>query len=641
MNELELFKTELNLDEDVAWAEADDEGYIVRLNFYDSEYGELVFEGDLLQALGKFTRLRDLEVEVDGFTITDLSGLAAFPRLERLILTNCCRTADISVLSQLKYLQNLFIDGAGITSLEPLTELTNLTTLQLPCNRIDDINVLGGLVKLATLNLSDNRVTDVSVLAKCISLNSLYVSSNQISDLSFVAGLAQLEYLHFTKTLVCDITFISSLPLLKGLWFSGSPVTDISSLRGLNALIYLEMAGSPLTDLEPLRGKTTLVNLGASPVERFDGEIISGFSTLTGLRLEHCNISDLAFLRPLVKLQYLNLDNNKITELGPLFELPGPVNISLQNNGISNPHPKMLYKNLNSFNLTGNPFGNKLYERTGYPWNTFTELDADIGQYWFDHGDDDKAQAYYFFYGNTKVTLTIYYRKLLATDPADDYFRLYYVIRCEATLRNLKEDRDDEDVLQMRANIISIVRESDFFNKEELLICLEGNGVYNTRYFSYSEYTAYLNSGKKVKPHPEMLFELAKSTLGKRENLNQLLSIYQQLIRLESPLSFRVYRVVRHVLSNNFVGTPAYAYYIDLLENAQERDIPFFDTGAWFKEHYSHFIHDRPQQRQAERQPPAQFPPVVRTYADVSAWRIVSRLLLASLILLGLLKGCH
>jgi internalin A len=79
----------------------------------------------------------------------------------------------------------------------------------------------------------------------------------------------------------------------------------------------------------------------------------------------------------------------------------------------------------------------------------------------------------------------------VACKPDDDYFRLYYVMRCEILIRNLKEE--NQEILDIKLHIILIIKESDFFNKSELLVSFEEGGKNVLNYNQYSEYAAYLH----------------------------------------------------------------------------------------------------------------------------------------------------
>ncbi len=640
MTEIEILEKELNVDKRVPGisdcfdADLDDKGRIVSLSIYEPEYWPFQFEGELLSIVNRFTRLKRLEIETGDHIITDLGPLSSLINLESLILVDCFRGTDISPLARLKNLSNLSIDNAGITSIDPLNELTGLISLYLPGNMLTDINALKAHHKLVSVNLASNKLSDVSALSNCRSITNLNVMYNQIDDLSLVAQFQQLQHLNFIKNNVENINFLQALPLIKTLSFMDNPINDIASLAGLKDLQQINMRGVPVHDLKPLAGATSLNTLIAGPVENFDGQLIGQFTGLTFLALVDCRIDNVSFIRPLKKLSHLDLANNHIEDFNPILELPTLNTIKLQNNLISIPFPSSPFNSLHVLDLSGNPFGNKLYSN-GY--NDLPQLNTDTAFYWFERGDNDKALAYAYIDTIGKIPLKIYYQKLLDTDPDDEYFRLYYVMQCEEQLRSITEK--DDDILKMEEHIITVIKRSCFFNRKELLISLEEKGRRVQNYNKYSEYGAYLDDTWHVKPHPEMLYKLASGVFLKRDHMDKLLSIYQQLIRKGSPFHIALGHRIRYVLRNSFAGTPqereAHDFYKKLLIYADESKIPFFDTTAWLKKqprYYSHGKYESPN--------PTWINHHEESAKDKTGWKVLLWIMIALVCCMALSKGC-
>lgn len=98
-----------------------------------------------------------LAIDVGHNNVSDLSFLANFPNLRRLICIDSRQpVTDISVLAQLPDLEYVELFMQGITDLTPLANHT----------------------KLLDLNLATNDVTDLSPLYSCVNLQRLWISSN-------------------------------------------------------------------------------------------------------------------------------------------------------------------------------------------------------------------------------------------------------------------------------------------------------------------------------------------------------------------------------------------------------------------------------------------------------------------------------
>lgn len=96
-------------------------------------------------------------IDVGHNNVSDLSFLANFPKLRRLIVIDSKKpVTDISVLAELKELEYIELFMQDIT----------------------DISALANHEKLLDLNLATNNITDLSPLYSCPNLQRLWISSN-------------------------------------------------------------------------------------------------------------------------------------------------------------------------------------------------------------------------------------------------------------------------------------------------------------------------------------------------------------------------------------------------------------------------------------------------------------------------------
>ena len=108
-------------------------------------------------------------------------------------------------LDQLTNLKKLKASGQnrvnewGITDLEPLRTLTNLTALDLRNNEIAALKHLDSLTALTELNLSDNQITELKNLNSLTALTRLYLGNNQITEIKNLDSLAALTELNISK----------------------------------------------------------------------------------------------------------------------------------------------------------------------------------------------------------------------------------------------------------------------------------------------------------------------------------------------------------------------------------------------------------------------------------------------------------
>ena len=159
---------------------------------------------------------------------------------------------DISPLSGLTSLKHLELDTNEIadpsTVASVLSDLTNLTILNLGALNITDISPLAGLTNLTGLGLSDNDITDISVLSGLTNLDELVLSNNDITNISVLAGLTNLKFLQVDRNNLTDVSALAGLFRLSYLNLRFNGITDVSALAGLTNLQDLDLRGNPLSD---------------------------------------------------------------------------------------------------------------------------------------------------------------------------------------------------------------------------------------------------------------------------------------------------------------------------------------------------------------------------------------------------------
>jgi len=187
------------------------------------EYWEAIREGKI--SIPRWWKLvRHLELgEKDG----ELSPIEAFTNLTSLDLSDC-----------------------NLISIEPLAELTNLTSLTLVEDLVPfSIEPLSHLTRLVSFRLALVELTDVDEIAFLVNLEKLDLSYG--FDLTNIQGLAALTKLTWLSLEECtdltDLTPLSQLTALKYLNLSNcTSITDVSALAGLNQLQLLDIAGNKI-----------------------------------------------------------------------------------------------------------------------------------------------------------------------------------------------------------------------------------------------------------------------------------------------------------------------------------------------------------------------------------------------------------
>ncbi len=122
--------------------------------------------------------------------IDEMPNLEGLTSLTRLEIHGCSyKNNDFSQLSQMKQLEWLELVNNGISNLEPLKGLTNLTVLNLDANAIFNVEPLKDLTNLEVLYLENNAIQDVTQLSGLKNLERLDLRNNAITDFSPVSVL--------------------------------------------------------------------------------------------------------------------------------------------------------------------------------------------------------------------------------------------------------------------------------------------------------------------------------------------------------------------------------------------------------------------------------------------------------------------
>lgn len=165
------------------------------------------------------------------------------------------RIKDLSPISGLTQLDQLFLKGDGIDDISDLKNLTNLTSLWLNENQIQDISAVQGMKKLSQLSLCGNKLTDVQAAMDLPKLRSLDLSRNAIETLpEDMSGLKNLISLDLSDNPgITDVSSVASVKTLQRLSLVGdNAIKDIRPLANLTSLdeeqTYLP-AGCSKTDL--------------------------------------------------------------------------------------------------------------------------------------------------------------------------------------------------------------------------------------------------------------------------------------------------------------------------------------------------------------------------------------------------------
>lgn len=250
-------------------------------------------------------------------------------RVERLAVVGC------NILSReqsFRYVIYSYVDEVpqegepfgNISDLSLLSKMPNLKELYLCGQQIEDLTPLSNL-PLKRLYLCDNRITDLAPLADILTLQLLYIGNNPAKDISPLASLSNLKELLLDSrewddsvesfAPLGEISQLERLSLNNRIPDDG----DWSPLENLDSLWELKLWHPPADKLVCLSGMDSLTSLAIGefeceePVAIYAPQI-TYFGMLGGFK-------DLEVLKGLTNLEHLDLVGLENVSLEPLLEL--------------------------------------------------------------------------------------------------------------------------------------------------------------------------------------------------------------------------------------------------------------------------------------------------------------------------------
>ena len=209
--------------------------------------------------------------------------------------------------------QRLDLSGIReIISLDPLTELSDLTWLDVSETSIEDLSPVRNLNKLKVLRANSTLIEDLSALKYNITLEELEVANTTVNDLSVLSTLRNLQKLNINNTQVSRISNLKSCPNLATVNLGGTRIANIGILQDLEQLKNVDISNTSVRDLGPLRNLKDLQSLNISGSAVSNLQALSEMENLRELYCSNTSISDLTPLNGNRRLSKIYCDHSGI-----------------------------------------------------------------------------------------------------------------------------------------------------------------------------------------------------------------------------------------------------------------------------------------------------------------------------------------
>lgn len=243
----------------------------------------------------------------------------------------------------------LFEQNGGISSLEDIRALPNLTELSVYNQNISDLEPLRG-TKIARLGLAHNPITSLAPLRGNGNIQYLNISCLPLDGLGDVSTLSGLRELNLSDMQVNSVEILTSLPLrriqlygvsLRNVW-ELSRMTELETVElqnldqeGVNALAMLQHLtsltvthpmGLPLKALEPLNLLEKLYFYGGETTVPTEGTV--RLPHLRSLDMANGQFPDFRWLADMPELREVYFLNAQVSSLDGLDAPPLLMNIT-------------------------------------------------------------------------------------------------------------------------------------------------------------------------------------------------------------------------------------------------------------------------------------------------------------------------
>ena len=202
-----------------------------------------------------------------------------------------------------------------ITTLEPLSELSELQTLNITGTNINDLTPLRNANKLKVLKAANTRIDDLSPLKYDIMLEELDVANTDVSDLSVLEILSNLEKLNVSRTHVNTLEEVTNCPNIAYLYAEGCQINTLAPLAELQNIVSLNVNNTTVSDLSPLSNMTSLQSLKISQTRVNNLYALAELKSLKELYCSNTSINDLTPLKGHLLLSKIYCDNTRVDVL--------------------------------------------------------------------------------------------------------------------------------------------------------------------------------------------------------------------------------------------------------------------------------------------------------------------------------------
>ncbi len=264
-----------------------------------------------------------IELTIPGAGLRSISGLKNFQKLETLNLSG--NRSYLGELLDLTHLKNLNINDTGLSNDYVLTSSKSLEVLLADSNKLTTINGLTNMTNLKEVSLKNNQIKSIDPLFYKNKIHSISLSNNRINNLmplSTMSALLKVKdlKLDLSSNKITSTQGISSMRNISNLNLSDNSISNIGDIASLHKLKELNLDNNFIQDISNLKWATNINQLSLKENSIEDVQPLSELFKLTGrLDISSNRITDISVLSKLSnKLRIIVKDNYILDKTCPI-----------------------------------------------------------------------------------------------------------------------------------------------------------------------------------------------------------------------------------------------------------------------------------------------------------------------------------
>jgi internalin A len=225
---------------------------------------------------------------------------------------------DVVTEEDILSIKELDLERKDLTEISDLAQFVNLEKLILTENCLSDLSPIKGLVHLRELVAGNAALGDLSEEEK---EKRKIKGKNHFVDFSFLERLENLTHVSFSDADIENINFVSMLPNLIEFRAESNPIKSIDPLISCQKLEVAFFSFCPITDINVFRNITTLNSITICDTDVSDISPLEGHNDFTFLLADDAKITDITPLKDMVEMVFLTLSGNHVTDITPLLKM--------------------------------------------------------------------------------------------------------------------------------------------------------------------------------------------------------------------------------------------------------------------------------------------------------------------------------